>query len=377
VIKIKQRELPGRQSQAYNILSLIAISGELPVNQIKRLPGGCKHKTDLIKDLKRKKYITTYYNDKLRGYRLTANSKDMLIAENGKRFESFFSGSIDTNQPKYEIKRRLRLKSIAETFVTMQNAGVAIYKDEKPDVFYPETDPEQTLSVTAPVFYNSREIKNCSDEFNKILRARSVGALLTDSKIFIVYNTCGSLMRWSNKSEITIKGFLRHILGIERLPQQYQKDEIRGLMLGDSMEQAYQLITSTGGLRKRDFMLDNTYDYFLYLPNDRNGEIVLRLLCDTEKTEELNSILSQGLNEHNPGMFTVNDAIDENGDPVLFAYDCDMHRIFKFNSGLTIHDRKGTIICFDFQADVLKRYCCENVIFQIIDTEKFERRFFP
>ena len=33
--------------------------------------------------------------------------------------------------------------------------------------------------------------------------------------------------------------------------------------------------------------------------------------------------------------------------------------------------------CFDFQADVLRRYCGSRVRFQTIDFFKFERRFFP
>jgi hypothetical protein len=376
---MKQNKPPRRPTQAYNILSLIAISGELPVNQIIRLPGGYKHKTDLIKDLKRKKYIKTYYNDKLRGYRLTANGKDMLCAENRKRFESLFIGETETNYPKYEIKRRLRLKSIAETIVTMQNAGIVIYRDEKSDIFYPKDESKKMLSVTPPVFYSSREMKMYGEGFTQIRGARAVGTLLIKSKIFVVYNTSGSLMKWDFRSEIKTKTLVETVLGIERLPHQYSDRDIRGLMLGDSMEQAYQLITNINkkSTKTKYFMLDDTYENFLYLPNDHNGEMTLRLLCDTEKTEKLNYILSQGLNKHNPGMFAENDAVDENGDPVLFAYDFDMQRIIRFNAALKTHNKKGTLICFDFQADVLKRYCCENIIFQFIDTDKFERRFFP
>ena len=374
---MKQNKLPGRQSKAYNILSLIAISGELPKDQINRLSGGCEYKKDIIKDFKQKKLITTYYNDKLRGYRLTATGKNALLAENRERFEPFFAGNTETNHPKYEIKRRLRVKSIAETFVIMQNADVAIYKDKKPDIFYPKDEPKRILSVTTLVFYNSREMKIYGAEFAQIRGARSVGVLLTKSKIFAVYNTSGSLMKWDNRSEVKTKTLLESILGVERLPYQYQKSDIQGLMLGDSMEQVYQLLTSQTGPKRKNFTLDDTYKKFIYLPNDRNGEMVLKLLCDDEKTKELNYILSQGLNNHKPGMFAENDAVDENGNAVLFAYDCDMQRIVRFNFALETYNRKGTLICFDFQADVLKRYCCDNVTFKIINIDDLERRFFP
>ena len=70
------------------------------------------------------------------------------------------------------------------------------------------------------------------------------------------------------------------------------------------------------------------------------------------------------------------DAIDEKENPVLFAYTCDLPRIMRFNTALRLQNRMGTLICFDFQADVLRRYCGEQVRIQSIDFEKFEGRFF-
>ena len=44
---------------------------------------------------------------------------------------------------------------------------------------------------------------------------------------------------------------------------------------------------------------------------------------------------------------------------------------------LDLMERPGTLICFDFQADVLRRYCGSRVRFQTIDFTKFEGRLFP
>jgi len=72
-----------------------------------------------------------------------------------------------------------------------------------------------------------------------------------------------------------------------------------------------------------------------------------------------------------------NDAIDQGGNPVLFGYTCDMPRIARFNTALELQDKDGTLICFDYQREVLERYCGNRVQFQTISFEKFERRFFP
>ena len=51
------------------------------------------------------------------------------------------------------------------------------------------------------------------------------------------------------------------------------------------------------------------------------GEAILRLLCDTQQRRTLDAILADGLHEGIPNWRVENDAIDSEGNPVLFAYD--------------------------------------------------------
>ena len=88
-------------------------------------------------------------------------------------------------------------------------------------------------------------------------------------------------------------------------------------------------------------------------------------------------MLSQYLDTGNRVTFVENDGIDENGEPVLFGYDFNMSRIARFNGNLEMHNRRGRLICFDFQADVLRRYCCDNIAIETIKTDKFKKRFYP
>ena len=58
--------------------------------------------------------------------------------------------------------------------------------------------------------------------------------------------------------------------------------------------------------------------------------------------------------------------------PVLFAYTCDMPRIKRFDAALKLHGKTGTLLCFDFQEDVMRQVCgskktrafCMNMILQ-------------
>jgi hypothetical protein len=135
-------------------------------------------------------------------------------------------------------------------------------------------------------------------------------------------------------------------------------------------------MTANGGKKRNYFVLDGNYDNFYFITNDHYGETLLRLLCNSELIDELNAILAEDLNPRDTRGSIENDAMDENGEPVLFAYSFDMPRIKRFDSALGYNKRRGTAICFDFQAAALKSARGDYVTIQTIDFEKFERRFF-
>ncbi len=366
--------LPDKQTVGYMLLELAAISGELPADQLRRLSGGDSYKLNVVRILKAKKLLRTYYRDGLRGYRLTAFSKKALCVGNPDRFSFALTGSAETNLVKSEITRRLRLHRVAETTVTMMNAGVQIYRDEKPDVFSPDWKENIKLSIKAPAFYNSREIKEMGTVFTKIRGARSVGVLLTFDDAFVVYNLGNALMKWEYKSEMRTKALMKTVLCRERLPNQYSPDSIQGLIFGNSMDLAYELLKGEGG--KQYFILDGNYEHFYYLTNDRQGERLLSLMCCKAITEQLADILCDDLYEIKTAVNLECDAFDARGDPVLLSFFCDLPRIKRFDTALQLQNKNGTLICFDFQREALERYCSKQITFQTIDFQKWERSFF-
>lgn len=367
----EQITLPDRSTVGGSLLELIAVCGEFPTDQLIRLPGGEYYKENVIKELKRKHFIRTFYKNGLRGYRLTAKAKELLLAVSSSRFSFSLSGSCETNHIKSEITKRLRLHRMAETTISMRNAGVNIYRDEKMAVFSPEWEGG-TPSV--PSFYNSREVKELGTPFVKITGARSIGILLTDYGVFVTYNLGNSLMKWEYKSEMRTKVLIQTVLCRDRLPAVYQPDDVQGLIFGNSMELAFEILCASGG--KQYFILDGNYEHFYFFTNDRYGERLLHLLCHRQEANMLEQLLRSDLSEGSSGYSIENDAFDARGDPVLFGYFCDLPRIRRFDTALSLQGRNGTLICFDFQKEALARYCGDHVTFRTIDFEKYERRFF-
>lgn len=105
--------LPRRDTQRYQLLELIALSGDFPAELLSRLPGGSTYKESVVKSLKREGLIRTFYRDHLRTYRLTAKAKAQLMAEQPDRFAFYLEGNSDTNLLKGEITRRLRLYQLS------------------------------------------------------------------------------------------------------------------------------------------------------------------------------------------------------------------------------------------------------------------------
>lgn len=367
----RKRTLPGKQTRAYKLLELIAIFGEFPTDLLPRISGGDSYKETIITSLKQKGLIKTYYADGLRGLRVTNTAKKLLMADNPKRFASFMDENSDINHVRSEPHRRERLYRIAETTVTMKNAGVSIFRDERPAIFSQSGDND--VWVESPAFYPSREIREVGYQFSKMKGARSVGALLTEENIFITYCLGDALIKWSFKSEMRTKSLIQSALCLGHLSRQYSPESIHGLLLGNSMELALEILKRK---KQQYLILDDNFENFYFVTKDRKGEMLLRLLCNPALCEELDEILTDDLCPAREGALIENDAMTEDGKPVLLAYKCDLKRIQKFDTALTLQNKRGIIICFDYQAEVLRRYCGEAVEFQTLDFEKTERRFF-
>ena len=362
--------LPAPDTLPYLLLALTAISGEYPASQVSRLPGGPAYKENVVKNLKREKLLRTFYKDGLRGLRLTATAKKQLLADRPDWFANYLTGQTETNMLKSEVPRRLRLHRMAEVLVTMLNSGVPFFPWEKPPLF--RSPLLETNYIECPVYYSSREVKEIGPQATKINGSRSTGILLTDGGIFIAYNTGDTLMKWEYKAELRFKAFLQTEVCQRLLPDQFADARISGIVFGDGLEALPPLVAPTVGARRNYFILDGNFEHFYFLPSDHRGEVMLQLLCDPGLMAALDDVLSENLNANRPGWPVENDAIDEDGNPVLFAYTCDMPRIQRFDTALELQGRTGTLICFDFQEETLRRICGRRVTLQSIDFGKFE-----
>lgn len=360
--------LPPRGPAESTLLAMIAISGELPVSQAARLIDSAYYLEKMITRLKKEKLIHTYYSDGLRGYRLTAKAKKRLLMEHAEQFTHILDGETAINKPKYSIPDRLRLHRMAEVLVSMLNADIIIYPWTKPALFE-RGHTSGAVTFTLPTYYTAGEIKEIGQEAAKIRASRATGVLLTPTDTFVTYNTGNTEMKWQYQAEVRLKTLLNRELNQARLNNHKPGVKIQAIVFAADMEQMLVLADTVKQHKHQYFVLDGSYQHFYYVPNNGNGEFLLQLLCDKGLKTSLDELLTNGLRPRDPKANIENDGYDGNGVPVLLGYTCDLPRIKRFINALEIRDAPGSIICFDFQAEILRQICVKSIELQPIDLE--------
>lgn len=343
--------------QIMELLGQIAIAGELPSKAVKRIHGSDGYKRKCIMEARQKNLIRHFRKDGLNGLRLTAKGKKLLLESSPERFGFFLK---DGSKASSGAQKRTRLHRVAEAYVLMNNAGVEIYRDRKPPLF----SAGEAVPIRFPAYYGSREVKELGQESVKNQNSRFVGVLVTPDQLFAVYNAGPGQMKWYGQAEERLACSLPRVLQRQGAFVSGRKVETKGILLAGSMERFHLFLDDPE--RKAAFPIDNGQFWNMHwIPNSEEGETVLGLLCSPEK----NALLTEALQNNFPplpiGQRNMEmDAVDEAGNPVLFACDMDAARIRRFAVSLRVNGGCGTVICFDFQRKLVERLCesCAQVL---------------
>lgn len=306
-------------SQAFHLLELMALCGELPAAIIHRLPMTENYRYKVISGLKRHKLIRLFERDGVKAYRLTAAAKALLMQQMPERFRFYLDGNAEQNLYRSELSRRLRLHANAHTYVTMMNAGIPLFQNEKAPLF----EPSSCAGVSQPteaVFYCSREFKDIGPESKKIRSSRASGILFDNHRIHLIYNAGDTLMKWERQTELRLRAMIAARFCHDPDRAWYREDDIIGLMLGDNMEIALKLLRSDGGYRQSGYRPDASFERFRFCPNTPEGEKQLRILTSPAYTQVRQLLLSD-LNGTPLNESIEHDAWESDGQPVLLALD--------------------------------------------------------
>ena len=391
----KKAPMPTSDTFTDLLLALTAVSGELPTSLISRIPGALSYKQKMVTRIKKDNLLSVYSCNGLRGFRLTGKGKRYLLERRPERYRTLFSGDSTLNAPKYTVTHRTRLCRMAEVLVTMLNTDVLMFPWEKPMLRQPNESPHD-LVLERPAYYSSLEVKDIGPQGMKIRGSRATGVLFSEQTLYAVYNTGSADMRWDNRAETRLKALMQTELSRYALQGGTKPHELQAILFASDMNCLERLLADAdgesgksdpGGHERRDtdkaakartgyFLLYGSYEHVHLLTNDRKGELVLRFLTDTFAKSALDALLMQDLNAADRTSGMDYDAVEKNGRPVLFGYTADLPRIARFAKALDYREKKGMVICFDFQKVALETLCGEHITFQCMDLEAVEETFF-
>jgi hypothetical protein len=266
----------------------------------------------------------------------------------------------------------------------MYNAGVRIFQDSKPKVYFPAAPSQPTIKssekntlplITTPCYYTSREQKLNEGESNKIKGSKAAGILLTTTHVYAIYNTSSVVAEWKCSVEKRYKANnLLYFCG-GKFPNKYEESELQGVMVGNgfgSLEKYLPVILS----KQTGYQFFEIFEHFYYITNDVYGEAQLRLLCDHHKMKSFRNAMHTDLLPRNPQRKMEHDALTKDGIPVLFCCLPDIERLCRFKKGIELYNKGskiiGRVIAFDFQVEMLKRFFGDNVEFIKLSFTRFE-----
>ncbi len=351
--------LPAEGTLPLLVLQIIAVSGEFPPAFSGHFPGGSSYIESVIGKLKKDGLLRSYSKNGLRGLRLTTGAKRLLLQKYLVDLVPYLTGASETNSLKSEPERRLRLHRMAEALLILHNAQIPSLPWEKPSI-------QDWFSKTTlfPVYYSSREFKSLGSLCTKIRNSRMTGVLFTEQAFFPIYNMASTFPRWAYNAEIRLKAVLQTEFHCR------SQSSVNGIVFGSSPMQIPAILND---MAQNHFLLDGSYPHFYFLTLDHFGEIGTFQLCQPDLQEQLNEILAENLLPPSPAMPIEHDALEQDGSPVLFSYLCDLPRLHRFRCALTLHNRTGSILCFDYQVEALRAVFGAQVNITSIDFAAYER----
>ena len=309
----------------------------------------------LATSLKKERYISLRCKDGYRGYVLLEKGRNYLLSEYEKELSFFISGSGQTGHVKSEPEKRMRLYRMSEVWVFFWKAGIEILRNHKPDM-----DKGFVRDRGKAFYYGSLEFKGMSEA---IRGSRSCGVLLSGDTVLVVYNTMDRNMKWAKKMECSMRTWTERML----LKGGYNS-RADALIVGQNIKVLLKLLESDGGIKKDLFRPDDIYDQYYYIPMCQEGILQIILLTEKQKREKLKQFLLSRFPIRKEKEYAVYAVCDEIGNPVYLGYDLEMRQLCRIKQEL-LWRPSVSIVCMDYQAEIIREYLGEKVIIYELNAE--------
>ena len=260
--------------------------------------------------------------------------------------------------PQESYRKKLLMQLVKDKWIRLyEKDGLRGYRlGRRGKEFLLQTDQERFA------FFVPKEVKVQSDFARKIINSKITGVWLTESAVWICYNMGTELMNWYGNIEQRADILVRSILKMQGI-----KHETSSMILfGHRMEQALYCLDDS---KTNAYIMNSFFERVCFIPLTEYGKPLLRLIGDADMYEHLLNSLKEDLREDAVGRIEC-DGIDLNGRYVLICMDMDLKKLIRFVTQMRYIDGAWEIYCFDFQKDIIRRFCGDHARISLVDFAK-------
>ena len=224
----------------------------------------------------------------------------------------------------------------------------------------------------APCYYIARDLKeNEMDGMYKTSFTRVVGAAFYPGGCYAVYNTRGAVMKWAGSGEYKMADHLS-----ELARRNTDLEEVKSaLLMGSDPLIALRMILESD--KRTDMRFDRIYDAVHYIPLDADGVRLMKLLVLPDWKEKiLRALFPPKMRLRGYGSIPYDAIAGELC--VLSHLDADLARLIRFREGLSRDDsdHRYEVLCYPWQQAYLQAYLEDRAKLKLIEMEKIERALF-
>lgn len=328
------RTILTKDSQAYRVLALVALSGECAEEALTLLLPQESYRQKVLRRLLEERLLSKYQKDGVKGYRLMRKGKETLLQLEWERFSFYLADGADFSMRRAGLTQRQRQHCISEILAIMERAEILMDRSKKQPIF--ENIPMQSGELSQDAFFHPKEVKAQADFTRKIISSKMTGVLLSQAEVWLCFNGTNALL------------------------------------FGRGMQQAVQCLEDA---KMRVTILNAPFQRFCFIPLDENGILLLKLMYDAEAYQSLLAVLAEDLQQKEEQPFIIQDGYNQNGQPTLICVDCDLKRLIQFQTQLSYLGVQGEAICFDFQKEAIEKYCGEQTKISTVNLETVRKNF--
>lgn len=344
------------------LLTMIAISGELPSDLVGDVVGSDSYGAAIITGLKQDGFISVRNKSECKGYVLRKKGKKYLLEKYRQDTEFFLQGAIETNHVKSEVEKRIRLHRMSRAWVFYLKMGIPIFQSQKPVLCGDLKKNWKGELQTA--YYGSLEFKQSVDS---IKGSRACGLLVTRESGYVVYHSMSQKMKWAKKMERSMRIWTERLL-----MQQGIYGPADAVIIGDHMELLGELLESDGGIRGDLYQVNDVHENAFFIPMCTEAEVQIQLLLSRRKRNMLYQFLCKSVENIEEREYSVCAGYDEKGEAVYFCYELELRHLKRIKQELGWKNT-GTILCLEYQKAALEKYFGKGVKIVEILSEKVKQ----